>query len=79
MQKITIAGLTLIATSLSVHAQNPTPGYYLFYGNPDGSPVDVNIGSEIEIMVWVATPAIGSGYEDLDGDGVVDSINFMDQ
>lgn len=68
--------LVLFLVSLAA-AQDPTPGYYLIYGNRDGSPIDVNIDSDIEIKVWAATPAIGSGNEDLDGNGVVDSIEIM--
>lgn len=58
-------------------AQNSTPGYYLIYGNRDGHAVDVSLDSDIEIQVWAATPAIGSGYEDINGDGIVDSIIFV--
>jgi hypothetical protein len=72
---VSVAGIIL--NTCFALAQNPTPGYYLIYGNRDGSTIDVNIDSDIEIKVWAATPAIGSGYEDLDGDGIVDTINFM--
>lgn len=54
-----------------------TPCYHLIYGNADGSTIDVYLDSDIEINLWAATPAIGSGCEDLNGDGVVDSMNFM--
>jgi hypothetical protein len=54
-----------------------TPCYFIFYGNIDGSTIDVHLDSEIRLNVWAATPAIGSGCEDLNGDGVVDSMIFM--
>ncbi len=71
-----LLSIVLVLLLVSIAAAQ-TPGYYLMYGNRDGSPIEVYIDSDIEIKVWAATPAIGSGYDDLDGDGVVDSINFM--
>ena len=59
----------------SVAAQ--TPGYQLIYGNRDGSTITTSIDRNIEIRVWVATPAIGSGLEDINNDGVVDSVIFV--
>ncbi len=68
------AGLLFMLSNIAV-AQ--TDCYYIFYGNPDGSDFYAHIDADIEIPLWAATPAIGSGCEDLDGNGVVDSINFM--
>jgi hypothetical protein len=77
MRNIILITLLIFAVPSAVYAQEPTPCYYLIYGNRDGSTIDVNIDSDIEIEVWIATPAIGSGYEDLDGDGVLDSLYFV--
>jgi hypothetical protein len=60
-----------------IFAVAQTPCYFIFYGNTDGSTIDVHLDSEIRLNVWAATPAIGSGCEDLNGDGVVDSMIFM--
>ena len=68
--------ITLIFDS-TIILYSQTPGYYVIYGKRDGSTVNVVIGSAIEINVWAATPAIGSGYEDLNSDGLVDSITFI--
>ena len=77
MRKTILVALIVLTAPWTAYADDPTPGYYLIYGNRDGSTIDVNLNSDIEIKVWAATPAIGSGYEDLDGDGVIDSILFM--
>jgi hypothetical protein len=45
-----------------------TPGYYLIYGNRDGA--------DIEIEVWGVT-ADTTDDIDLNGDGILDSVNFM--
>lgn len=54
-----------------------TPGYFLHFGTSDGADLWVTIATDIEIPVYYTGPAAGSGDEDLDGDGVVDSVNFM--
>jgi hypothetical protein len=53
-----------------------TPGYYLIYGNRDGSTIDVYLGADIEIEVWGVT-ADTTDDIDLNGDGILDSVNFM--
>ena len=70
--RILILALTaiLITTALSF---SQTPGYFLTYGNPDGSPLVVLLDSDIEVKMWVETPPDG----DLDGNGIVDSIGFI--
>lgn len=42
--------------AINTFCQTPTPGYYVFYGNPDVSPVVVTPDFNIEIKLWVATP-----------------------
>ncbi|UCE66618.1 MAG: dockerin type I repeat-containing protein [Candidatus Zixiibacteriota bacterium] len=71
---IFIAGVLLCLPAV---AGAQTPCYYIFYGNVDGSTIDVYPDSDIIINLWAATPAIGSGCEDLNGDDIVDSIYFM--
>ena len=48
-------------------------GYYLTYGNPDGSPLVVPLDSDIEVRMWVQTPL----NDDMNGDGIVDSVAFI--
>lgn len=67
----------IIAVFLVSVAAAQTPCYYVFYGNPDGSTIDVYLDSDIRLNLWTATPAIGSGCEDLNGDGIVDSMIFI--
>jgi hypothetical protein len=75
---------TLVSYSVLAGDENPSNDttemqvesifyYYIFYGNPDGTPLEANIGSILEMTVWGATPL----NFDEDGNGVVDSINFM--
>lgn len=64
---ILVFGLTVISNT------QPTPGYFLTYGNPDGSPLVVKLDSDIEVKMWVETPLNG----DLNGDEIVDSVSFM--
>lgn len=64
MKNACLAFLSLLIFTPILYAQ--TPGYYLIYGNRDGSDLIVRPGLEIEVQVWGATPP-----------GVNDSIFFM--
>lgn len=67
----------IIILSAFTFASAETPCYFIFYGNPDGTTIDVYPGSDVRLNFWAATPAIGSGCDDLNGDDVVDSMVFM--
>lgn len=58
----------------SVAAAQPSPGYLLNYGTPDGADLWVTIATDIEVPMYYISPAIGSGDEDQDNNGVVDSV-----
>lgn len=75
MKKLLLLALATCFTFAVASAQ--TPGYYLWYGTPDCADLSVGIDRDIEVPVYYAGPAVGSGQEDLNGDSVVDSVNFM--
>jgi len=70
--------ITIIIITISAPALAPaqTPGYYLIYGNRDGSTIDVYLDSDIRIEVWGAAPDTTDDI-DLNDDGIPDSVNFM--
>jgi len=74
MKKLLLLALATCFTFAVASAQ--TPGYYLWYGTPDCADLSVGIDRDIEVPVYYAGPAVGSGMEDLNGDDVVDSVNF---
>jgi hypothetical protein len=75
MKKLLLLALATCFTFAVASAQ--TPGYFLWYGTADCSDLWVGIDRDIEVPVYYQGPAVGSGFEDLDGNGVVDSVNFM--
>jgi hypothetical protein len=75
MKKLLLLALATCFTFAVASAQ--TPGYFLWYGTPDCADLSVGIDRDIEVPVYYAGPAVGSGHEDLDSNGVVDSVNFM--
>lgn len=75
MKKLLLLALATCFTFAVASAQ--TPGYFLWFGTPDCSDLSVGIDRDIEVPVYYAGPAVGSGFEDLDQNGVVDSVNFM--
>jgi hypothetical protein len=62
---ITTALTTLFFIGMAA-AQSPTPGYFMIYGNNDGSPMTARLGQRIDIPLWGATPP-----------GSTDSVVFM--
>jgi len=51
-----VFGTAVLLLTAVAGAQTPTPGYFMIYGNRDGSPIPVRLGQRIEIPLWGATP-----------------------
>jgi hypothetical protein len=75
MKKLLLLALATCFTFAVASAQNP--GYFLHFGTADGSDLAVTLDSDIEVPLYYTGPAIGSGDEDQDNNGVVDSVNFF--
>jgi hypothetical protein len=65
--------LIILAFMPALSFSQPDSGYFLIYGNPDGSPLVVPLDSDIRVKMWVETPLDG----DINGNGIVDSVAFM--
>jgi hypothetical protein len=75
MKKLLLLAFATCFTFAIASAQ--TPGYFLNYGTPDGSVLSVTINSDIDVPAYYTGPAVGSGFEDINADGIVDSVNFI--
>lgn len=63
-KSILFLGLFIMICSI---ASAQTPGYFLTFGNPDGSDIVVSIDMDLELPVWYASPA----------GNLADSVNFL--
>jgi len=68
--------IVIFTIAIPIFTAAQTPGYYLIYGNRDGSTIDVYLDSDIEIKGWISTP-FDENLCDIDCNGIIDSINFM--
>ncbi len=75
MKKLLLLALATCFTFAIASAQNP--GYFLNFGTTDGSDLAVTLNADVDVPVYYIGPAIGSGDEDQDGNGIVDSVNFF--